>query len=258
MFGTGGANKRPRSVDDNDEPPNVTAPSVSNEEQRDRAYKTIIAALQRRVDSLSSQLSARPTVTPVEPGSSTSSGHQEETILDLEKSNQKLTDRVRFLEQRHQKEVEKARTEISKMSSRLNALESDNRKLQRELHEVKIAKEILERNIAQATEEINLQTSLRQKLRENHDNLWNEYQRTTARADGFMQRIFALQSDLEREIGTKRELVAEVQRLSAKVDSSGYGSMPDNDETHRYDARSDQRTADNTSSEVNVRHAHEN
>jgi chromosome segregation ATPase len=198
----------------------------------------VIAGLKQQVADLTIQLS-----------STASTIGQDQTIQDLRKANDKLVDRVKYLEQKHSKEVEKARTEISKMSNRLTTFDTDNRKLNRELAELKTAKELVDKKLVQANEELALQTNLRQRLRENHDNLWNEYQRAITRGDGFMKRIFELQGDLEREQGTKRELVAELHRLSTKIShykAANMTAIPETSSGKHHESWNSEQSTENT------------
>lgn len=187
---------------------------------RDRAYETVIATLRKRINEL------QATVPLVEKeggnvgrGTPGVSQPATEAMRGLEEENEKLTTKIKQLESKISSELDKARSEMMKLKEQLTSREAQIRVLVKDKLELISSNEALEQRVAAALQESNLQTNLRQALRNNYDNLMREFDRATQRGDGFVQKIYGLQGELERVESTKRELVEEVNRLMANRNS---------------------------------------
>jgi len=185
---------------------------------KDRAYETVIAAhrksnheLQTENSKLKDQIRVLTAQGP--------SAVADETIGNLKDDKEKLLARIKQLETKMNTEIEKARAEIVKLKEQLGSRDTQIRTLAKEKVELLSIKESLEHKVTAAVQESNLQTNLRNRLRENYDNLMREFQRASERGDAFVQKIYTLQAELERVESTKRELVEEVHRLSRSTNS---------------------------------------
>ena len=176
---------------------------------KEKAYETIIASLQKRIIQVQSDLTAALKRAGCIPDPAA-----EETIRNLRDENDKLRGKLKQMESKMNTEVDKARTEIIKLKEQLAARDNQIRVLVKENADLVSTNEALEHKIVTVVQESDLQTTLRQRLRENYDNLLREFQRASERGDAFVQKIYSLQGELERAESTKRELVDEINRLS--------------------------------------------
>ena len=183
---------------------------------RDRAYETVIATLKRRINEIqATYLAEKEAAGNRGQKLAISDVATNEAMRNLQDENERLCTKIKQLETKMNSEVDKARSEMTKLKDHLASRETQIRSLVKEKIELISSNEALEQKLAAALQESNLQTSLRQRLRENYDNLMREFERASQRGDGFMQKIYALQGELERVESTKRELVEEVNRLMA-------------------------------------------
>jgi len=198
---------------------------------RDRAYETVIATLRKRINELQAVAALSQNEEPVIARKGGDDLSNNETVRKLRDDNEKLTARIKQMETKMNSEIEKARTEMIKLKEQLNSKDTQIRALVKEKAQLTSTNESLEEKVSAAVQECNLQTNLRQRLRENYDNLMREFQRASERGDAFVQKIYTLQGELERLESTKRELVEEVSRLS-RLNTSGSLAEPIQDTSY--------------------------
>lgn len=196
------------SARSSDVPPPETEKAPVKLTARDRAYETVISTLRKKISELQSGSGLPKNEDPLA---------ADETVRKLQDDNDKLTTKIKQMETKMNSEIEKARTEMIKLKDQLGQRDTHIRALLKEKGELISTNESLDQKLSATVQECNLQTNLRQRLRENYDNLMREFQRASERGDAFVQKIYTLQGELERLESTKRELVEEVARLS-KID----------------------------------------
>ena len=200
--------KRPRSSSTESDQAVVEVKTEVQLSAKDKAYETVIATLRKRISELTSELESQPA--------------SHDSMRKLQDENDKLRAKVDQLESRINSETDKARSEMKKLRDHVSFCEDKIRLLTRENSELTSLNESNQHKLASAIQESNLQTNLRQRLRENYDNLVREYERATERGDLFVQKIYTLQGELERMESTKRELVEELNRLTGDNVSSEF------------------------------------